>query len=304
MPDSKFILSEIKKTLGRNAGTNVIDLDEKFNHKFDFTINRIEDVLKLMNWNIPPIKWSYYRISFITQGRGDMITGIYKFKSKKNTLVITPARVITTSKNWSHDTKGFVMMFNLDFFLQNNFPHKFIANKKILQASIKPYLVVTDKQAKELTHIFEAIYNECEGTNNHKNELIALKIIELLILSERLFAGEQNFDTNLPAKDIINRFSNLVERNFLKERSVGFYAAKLNVHPNHLNSLVKKYTNITAKESIQNRIIVETKYLLHSTTLSVKEISHQLGFEDPNYFAVFFKKAEKVSPIKYRASFI
>lgn len=304
MPDNKFILSEIKKTFGRNTGPNVIDLDKEFNHKFDFFINRAEDVFKSMNWNIPPIRWSYYRISFITQGSGDIITGMYKFKAKKKLLVITPARVISTSKNWSRDTKGFVLMFNLDFFLHNNFPHKFIANKKILQASIKPYLVVNANQAKELTNIFEVIYNECEGTKNHKNELIALKIIELLILSERLFAEEHNFDTNLPAKDIIKRFVNLVERNFLHERSVAFYAKKLNVHPNHLNSLVKKFTGSTAKEAIMGRIILETKYLLHSTNLSIKEISNQLGFEDPNYFSVFFKKSEKMSPVNYKASFI
>ena len=304
MPDSKFILSEIKKTIRKNAGTNVIDLDKEFNHEFDFFINKAEDIFKLMNWHIPPIKWSYYRVSFLTQGSGDMITGMYKFKSKKNTLVITPARVITTSKNWSHDAKGFVLMFNLDFFLQNNFPHKFIANKKILQASIKPYLVVTARQAKELTNIFEAIYNEYENAKNYKNELIALKIIELLILSERLFADEHNFDISLPAKDVIQKFMNLVERNFSHERSVGFYAKKLNVHPNHLNLLVKKYTGVTAKESIQSRIILETKYLLHSTNLSIKEISHQLSFDDPNYFAVFFKNSEKMSPINYRASFI
>ena len=304
MPDNKFILSEFKKTLGRNSSTNVIDLDKEFNHEFDFFINRAEDVFTSMNWNIPPIKWSYYRISLITQGRGDMITGIYKFKAKKNTLVITPARVISTSKNWSHDTKGFVLMFNLDFFLHNNFPHKFIANKKILQASIKPYLIVNAKQAKELTNIFEIIYNECENAKNNKNELIALKIIELLILSERLFADDQHFDISHPAKDIIKRFMNLVERHFSHERSVAFYARKLNVHPNHLNSLVKKYTSTTAKGSIKNRIIVETKYLLHSTNLSVKEISNQLGFDDPNYFTMFFKNSEKVSPVNYRASFI
>jgi AraC family transcriptional activator of pobA len=304
MPDNKFILGEIKKTLQRNAGTNVIDLDKEFNHEFDFFINRAEDVFKLMNWNIPPIKWSYYRISFLTQGSGDMITGIYKFKSQKNMLVITPARVITTSKDWSHDTKGFVLMFNLDFFLHNNFPHKFIADKKILQASIKPYLVVNKKHAKELMNIFATIYTESETTRNHKNELIALKIIELLILSERLFADEHHFYCNLPAKDIVKKFINLVERNFLKERSVGFYAAELNVHPNHLNSLVKKYVGVTAKDSIQSRIILETKYLLHSTDLSIKEISNQLGFDDPNYFTVFFKNSEKMSPISYRASFV
>ena len=81
-------------------------------------------------------------------------------------------------------------------------------------------------------------------------------------------------------------------------------ALPIYVHPNHLNSLVKKYTGTTAKGSIKNRIIVETKYLLHSTNLSVKEISNQLGFDDPNYFTMFFKNSEKVSPVNYRASFI
>lgn len=36
MLDNKFILSEIKKTLRKSAGTNVIDLDKEFNHEFDF----------------------------------------------------------------------------------------------------------------------------------------------------------------------------------------------------------------------------------------------------------------------------
>ncbi|MEP6584790.1 MAG: helix-turn-helix domain-containing protein, partial [Ginsengibacter sp.] len=61
---------------------------------------------------------------------------------------------------------------------------------------------------------------------------------------------------------------------------------------------------ITAKESIQNRLLLETKYLLHSTGLSIKEISNQVGFNDPNYFTSFFTRLEKVSPGHYRSSFI
>ena len=69
------------------------------------------------------------------------------------------------------------------------------------------------------------------------------------------------------------------------------------MHPNYLNSLVKKYCGITVKESIQNRLLLEAKFLLHSTDLSIKEISNMVGFDDPNYFTSFFSRYEKLSPI-------
>lgn len=304
MPDSKFILTEFEKALRKKIGPDVVNLDLEYNYQFDFSINRLEEVFKVMEWKISPIKWSYYRIGFLKQGQGSMIEGIHKFEAKKNILVVTAPRVVTTSKNWSHDAKGYILMFNLNFFLQNNFPHKYIENRRILNTSIKPYIFVTDEQAEQLTNIFETIITENESTKNDKNEFIALKIIELLIISERLFAQEQNLEANLPAIDIIKRFFDLMETHFLVEHSVSFYAAKLNVHPNYLNAMVKKITGITAKESIQNRLLMETKYLLHSTNLSIKEISSQLGFHDPNYFGVFFKKSENISPVNYRASFI
>jgi AraC family transcriptional activator of pobA len=304
MTDDNLILSEIKKAIRKFANEDVVDLDDHFNHKFEFQVFRFEDLLRNTSRNIPPNKWSYYRIGFVKKGSGEFITGIHKYKATKNTLVVIPARVITSSRNWSLDLEGYVILFNMDFFLQNNFPHQYIESKKILSSSVQPYIHVTDEQAKEVEDIFETILKEQQGNDNHKEELIALKIIELLILSERLFEEELHLETNLPAVDIIKRFIDLLEANFAKERSVGFYAAQLNVHPNYLNSLIKKHTGLTAKESIQNRLLLETKYLLHSTSLSIKEISNQVGFNDPNYFAVFFRRLENMSPGNYRSSFI
>jgi AraC-like DNA-binding protein len=90
----------------------------------------------------------------------------------------------------------------------------------------------------------------------------------------------------------------------MEQRTVSFYADQLNVHPNYLNALIKKHTGKTAKESIQNRLVLEIKYLLHSTNLSIKEISNQLGFNDPNYFTSFFTRFENMSPKNYRSAFV
>ena len=202
------------------------------------------------------------------------------------------------------DLIGYLLLFNMDYFLHSRFPYQYIESKKILSSSLQPYVHLSDEQAKEVEDIFEIIIRENQGNDNHKDELIALKIIELLILCERLFEEQLILELNLPAVDIIKRFSDVLEANFTKERSVSFYASELNVHPNHLNLLIKKHTGLTAKESIQSRLLLETKYLLHSTNLSIKEISSQVGFNDPNYFTVFFKRLENMSPANYRSSFV
>lgn len=302
--DDEYLLNEFKKTLRRNARENVVDLDDGFGHKFEFTLQRFEDILRDTNRSVPPNRWSYHRIGLTTKGGGEFITGIYNFKARKNTLIVVPPRVITSSKNWTLDTEGYFAVFNMNFFLQNNFSHKYIENKKIFSGFYQPYVHINDAQGQKISDILEAILKEKASANIIKNELIALKLAELVILSEQMFNEHLHFDENLPTLDIIKRFSDLVENNFMEQRSVKFYAEQLNMHPNYLNSLVKKNTGLTAKASIQNRLLLETKYLLHSTNLSIKEISNQVGFTDANYFTSFFTRLESISPGNYRSSFI
>ena len=302
LPEDEFVLGEFRRAIRVNANDGVIDLDSKYPIKFDFQIQRLEDVFANTNRAIPPNRWSYYRICLVKQGDGHFLTGIYKFKASRNTLVVIPSRIITSSRNWSLDLKGYVVLFNLNFFLQNKFPHQYIENRKILSAAVRPYIRLSDPEAEEMAAIFEDILKIKQSDDRFKEELIALKIIELLIKGERLFEKEQSQERITASVEVIRRFIELLDTYYLTQHAVTFYADRLSVHPNYLNSLVKKHTSMSAKEIIQNRLLLETKYLLHSTTLSIKEISNQVGFSDPNYFAVFFKRLENMSPANYRAS--
>ena len=301
-PEDEILLQEFRRAIRGNADQHVVDLDSRFTHKFDYQIQRVEHIFADTRRAVPPNRWSYYRIGFLQQGSVDFLTGIYKFKAGKNTLVVIPSRIITSSKNWSLDAKGYIILFNLNFFLQNNFPHKYIENRKILSPSVRPYIQLTDTQAEEMTIIFEEIIKEKQSDNKLKDELIALKNIELLIRCERLFEKDQDLEKAVPAGDLIKRFIQLLDTWHLQHHAVTFYADKLAIHPNYLNSLVKKHTGMSTKEIIQNRLLLETKYLLHSTKLSIKEISNKVGFSDPNYFTTFFKRLEKMSPASYRTS--
>jgi AraC family transcriptional activator of pobA len=303
MKDDQFRISEFKKALRRNVQGGVVDLDKNYLHKFNVQIHRYEDILRNSRMAAPPNRWSYYRICLVKRGEGELLTGIHRFKVKKNTLYIIPSRVITSSKNWTSDTQGYVLLFNLEFFLQNNFSHQLIISRKILNTSTQPYVYLSDDQAQEFTSIFENILSEKKHREKINYELIAVKILELLILSERTFEQQHGMTDDLAYIEIIDRFVDLLDNHFTSEHSVRFYAERLAMHPNHLNALIKKHTGLSAKESIQNKILLEIKYLLHSTKLPIKQISSQMGFNDPNYFTTFFKRSENLSPVSYRAFF-
>lgn len=301
--NDNFLLSEFKKAAFKNGPAPYSNLDESFTRKFDFFIKRYEEIMAVTGTNIPPHKWSYHRIGLLTAGEAFYTCGIYRFTAKKNTLLFIPARVITTS-DWSSDGAGYNLLFKIDFLVQNHISYKALESKAVLQPTIQPFLSVDERQAGQLSQIFEAILKEKEGGDPFRNEIIALKIVELVIACERFQQEGQEVQQNGQSIELLKNFTDLIEKQFTVEHSVGFYAAHLHVHPNYLNSVIKAATGVTAKQSINNRILLEAKYLLHATSLSIKEIANEIGFEDPNYFTSFFKRLEKTSPQAYRSSYV
>lgn len=78
------------------------------------------------------------------------------------------------------------------------------------------------------------------------------------------------------------------------------YATHLSIHVNTLNRAVKEITGKSTTAHITERIIAEAKSLLQYTDWSVSDIAYALGFEYPNYFSSFFKKATGNTPKFYR----
>jgi AraC family transcriptional activator of pobA len=302
MADAKRIISEFQKATHVDSRSQVVDLDSKYFEKFDFLALRLEDVYR-QSRTVLPNRWSFHRIGLITGGKGEFQTGIYKIPAKKNTLVIVPARMITSSKGWSSDVKGLLLLFNTSSLVRKNFSSQAVHSKKILSAYTKPHVYLTNEQAAKISNILEEILKEQASRLSYSEEVIGLKAFELIIECERIFAENGNLISDNKVNEMMASFSRILEKNFHEQHSVSFYAAMMNIHPNYLNSQIKKYTGETAKEAVNNRLIIEIKYLLHSTSLSIKEIAARTGFEDPNYLASFFRRNEKMSPAAYRLKF-
>ncbi len=98
----------------------------------------------------------------------------------------------------------------------------------------------------------------------------------------------------------IEDFKSLVNTHFKELKRTSDYAAKLNITPNYLNTIVKDKADMSAEQYIRHRVVLEAERLLLNTPLSVTEISYELGFSDKSHFGKYFRKTTGESPARFR----
>lgn len=94
-------------------------------------------------------------------------------------------------------------------------------------------------------------------------------------------------------KEYIN--SHLHEHLTMTEISQHFFYSK-----NYLGKIFTRKTGMHISEYINNSRISVACDLLNTTSLTISEISYQIGIENPGYFSQTFKKKTGVSPQQYR----
>lgn len=99
---------------------------------------------------------------------------------------------------------------------------------------------------------------------------------------------------------ITQEFRKLLLRRFKTCKSPMEYAIALNLSLSYLNEVVKATTGRNVSSLIQHEVMLEAKRLLYHSTCSVKEIAHELGYDDHTYFSRLFKKTVGVTPGDFR----
>ena len=137
--------------------------------------------------------------------------------------------------------------------------------------------------------------------DNHECKLLLLALTYRLcsiysrrIIEEKNVAG-QKIDTFI-------KLIRLIEKYYMQERGVAFYADKLCLSPKYLSALSKSVCGYTVQELVFRAIIRKSIFWLKNTNKSVQEISDDLNFPNASFFGTFFKKQTGLAPSYYRIS--
>jgi AraC-like DNA-binding protein len=107
---------------------------------------------------------------------------------------------------------------------------------------------------------------------------------------------------SLTIPSVLFNFIQLLELHYNKERTVAFYAQKLNVTSNYLAKLTRLHLQTTPINIIRDHVLTESMRRLSLVPITIKAVMFELGFEDQVAFTHFFKKASGMSPGDFQKS--
>lgn len=108
---------------------------------------------------------------------------------------------------------------------------------------------------------------------------------------------------NVPEKrepEGIDAVVKYMQENIQKSLSLNDLAQLIHVSPSHFSALFKRKTGYSPVEYFTHLKIQKACQFLEFTDTHVKELSYDLGFNDPFYFSRLFSKYMGVSPLEYR----
>lgn len=262
--------------------------------------------MRTINLSQPPFRHEFYAIALKLVGTNREVNGQ---PVTANLFFNTPYQVI--SWNIEPDWQGWYIMFTDDFVCLNPTWNNFINDFPFLTLDKSIPFDLPQTEADFVEQIFQKIGIEYESSHSNRLAFIQTYTQLLLLSVRRCYDLAVNTSTltreNRRAdQQVVGQMQQLISRCLTDEqigdqaRSPSFYAEQLNMHPNHLNAIVKRISGKTASQIVQEGVISAAKSLLNATSLSVKEVAYQLHFSEPTHFIGFFKKYAGQTPHQFR----
>ncbi len=262
-----------------------------------------------MNLEITNVKVSFdfYIISLKSDIKGSVNYGRNTYDFEEGTLLFSaPGQVFNITDEPIIDLKGWTLFIHPELLSKSNL-HQTIQQYNFFSYDVNEALHISEKEKIILTEFVSNINNEIsQNLDRHSQDLIIHNIESILKYSKRFYDRQFLTRTN-KNKDFISQFERYLKDYFNSESIAtnGMPTTEqcgnaLSMSGHYLSDLLKLETGKTIKEHIHLKLIDKAKYQLLNSTISVKSLAYDLGFEYPQYFSRLFKNKTGMSPSEYR----
>lgn len=270
----------------------------------DIEFVHIEDIAsrsKLYDWEITAHKHNaLFQIMLVTEGHAEAVLDNEKVKLEAPCLVIIPAGTVH-GFHFSPNTQGRIVSVALGFLEYNSRSmDQDIILEMISQSIVLPY-AGSVRHFEAVKKIIDQILAEFrypqEGRAIVFDALLRTLLIHVL-RHKKINSVKQT--THSHQRTIINRYRSLIEVNYKQRWTVADYASEMCITESKLNNICKSFTQKSAFEVLQARILLEAQRYLIYTNASLDEIAYDLGHNDSAYFCRYFKKRTGMTPKAFR----
>lgn len=286
------------------AFEKLINRDRK---AYDINMMVMPGTLEDKHKNVDPatgiraLRRQFNLVYLLVSGEHDVQLGADERWLKPNDLVIVPEGTVYASR-YIHQCRGYCIHFKTEF-VQPLLKGPLSADFPCFDLEAEHIVNVSEEEGGLLQQAFRDIISE-HARFSHEKDHVLRNFIHILLLRIREIHrphARHMKESATRGMDITNRFKHLVEKNFIEQRQVQWYAGQLHITPKHLADAVKATIGRTPRQVIADMLMLEAKVLLGSTDLTISQVAQQLHFDDQAHFGHFIKQRTALSPTELRA---
>ncbi len=105
------------------------------------------------------------------------------------------------------------------------------------------------------------------------------------------------------SKELFAKFMQLLHENYRESRNVLYYADAMNVTTRYLSKIIVECTGSSAKNVIDEYVLMQIKSVLQNSDILISEISWAFNFSNFSFFTDYFKRHTGLTPNAYRKKY-
>lgn len=261
-------------------------------------VEALDDRARPAEWSIQAHSHARLQQLFlISAGSGHMLIDGCALAFAGPCVLLIPRRVIH-SFTFAVESTGMVMTLAEAFFAEMSLREPAFAD---LFAA--PSVVATRDEAAGLQLCLGQIHRELTWPSIAAGAAIeGALLMALAAVMRARGATQQNPGTcSRSSLDLVTRFREALEANWIKRLPIPGYAAMLATSPSRLRAACVAVAGQSPSAMLQSRAMLEAQRALVYSSLSISEVAYAVGFDDPAHFSRAFHNAIGCSPRRFRA---
>lgn len=255
-----------------------------------------------------PAKLNGFITLVCTRGQVTISALMNEYTLTENTMLVAPTSVLTFKS--CQNCELYLLAFSNEFAADMNIDLKVVMP---IITSLHSQCIVhkldNNSVVDTLRNSFTTLYAEYTRSSDEKGSyfremsirhMYASMVYRLCEYIATINSVSTQFASKDRSSDYFKQLVSLLHEHYRTERSVEFYADKMNLTPKHLSRVVRNYSGKSVHQWIDEFVVLEIKNLLKYSDMSIQQISYELNFPNPSFMGQYFKRITGKTPGEYR----
>ncbi|PJI07581.1 MULTISPECIES: AraC family transcriptional regulator [Clostridium] len=235
----------------------------------------------------------HHELILITGGNGNIIIQNRKYKAREGVIFYIPADTLQSIES---DFKNHLYFISIHF----SFVNVLFSNNKWDIKNRTKILPLSSMQ--EVKDCYEINYLFRRLTDSWNEKLPSYEFVTKVLLEQLIFQIYQNEKKENHNYSVTLKVENIIKymrENMKNKLTLTELADRVKLSPAYLSRAFKSSTGYTVIGLFNKIKIDKAKELMIEGNKKVKDIAHEVGFNDEFYFSRIFKKVEGISPSEF-----